>query len=168
MKKRLLQQIIIFVYIAQDVPCTASSKVDFSLCRHIVSHSHTVVVFPTVPSPRFKRDWWILYIICIANVRIVVSAVMLFIIYFVSCLTLLVWQQEGHPACKKMSDEVLAWLSVWSEVPIVCVWSSWCFYTPKPRHLLPHLNSDWFYLSGTGLPRLSWKKAVNGCSSCHW
>jgi len=23
--------------------------------------------------------------------------------------------------------------------------------------LLPHLNPDWFYLSGTGLPRLSWK-----------
>jgi len=63
-------------------------------------------------------------IMCIANVRIVVSAVMLFIIYFVSCLTLLVWQQEGYPACKKLSDEVLAWLSVWSEVPIVCVWSS--------------------------------------------
>ena len=26
---------------------------------------------------------------------------------------------------------------------------------PKSRHLLPHLNPDWFYLSGTGLPRLS-------------
>jgi len=24
--------------------------------------------------------------------------------------------QEGHPACKKLSGEVLAWLSVWSEV----------------------------------------------------
>ena len=24
--------------------------------------------------------------------------------------------------------------------------------------VLPHLNSDWFYLSGTGLPRLSWKR----------
>jgi len=33
-----------------------------------------------------------------------------------SALTLLVWRQEGHPACKKMSGEVLAWLSVWSEV----------------------------------------------------
>ena len=22
----------------------------------------------------------------------------------------------------------------------------------------PHLNQDWFYLSGTGLPRLSWKR----------
>ena len=33
-----------------------------------------------------------------------------------SALTLLVGQQEGHPACKKMSGGVLAWLSVWSEV----------------------------------------------------
>ena len=28
---------------------------------------------------------------------------------------------------------------------------------PKPHNLLPHLNPDWFNLSGTGLPRLSWK-----------
>jgi len=28
----------------------------------------------------------------------------------------LVGRQEGHPACKKQSGEVLAWLSVWSEV----------------------------------------------------
>jgi len=27
----------------------------------------------------------------------------------------------------------------------------------KPYRLLPQLNPDWFYLSGTGLPRLSWK-----------
>ena len=33
-----------------------------------------------------------------------------------SALTLLVWRQEGHPACKKLSGGVLAWLSVWSEV----------------------------------------------------
>jgi len=33
-------------------------------------------------------------------------------------LTLLVGRQEGHPACKKLSGEVLAWLSVWSEVQI--------------------------------------------------
>ena len=31
-------------------------------------------------------------------------------------LTLLVGRQEGHPACKKLSGEVLAWFSVWSEV----------------------------------------------------
>ena len=33
-----------------------------------------------------------------------------------SALTLLVGRQEGHPACKKLSSGVLAWLSVWSEV----------------------------------------------------
>jgi len=31
-----------------------------------------------------------------------------------SALTLLVGHQEGHPACKKLSGGVLAWLSVWS------------------------------------------------------
>ena len=33
-----------------------------------------------------------------------------------SASTLLVGWQEGHPACKKLSGGVLAWLSVWSEV----------------------------------------------------
>jgi len=33
-----------------------------------------------------------------------------------SALTLLVGHQEEHPACKKLSSGVLAWLSVWSEV----------------------------------------------------
>jgi len=40
-----------------------------------------------------------------------------------SALTLLVGQQEGHPACKKLSGGVLAWLSVWSEVQ-TCIWLS--------------------------------------------
>ena len=31
-----------------------------------------------------------------------------------SALTLLVVRQEWHPACKKLSGRVLAWLSVWS------------------------------------------------------
>jgi len=40
-----------------------------------------------------------------------------------SALTLLVGRQEGHPACKKLSGGVLAWLSVWCEVQ-TCVWPS--------------------------------------------
>jgi len=40
-----------------------------------------------------------------------------------SALTLLVGRQEGHPACKKRSDEVLAWLSVWNEMQ-TCIWPS--------------------------------------------
>jgi len=33
-----------------------------------------------------------------------------------NALTLLVGRQEGHPACKKLSGGVLAWLSVWSDM----------------------------------------------------
>ena len=40
-----------------------------------------------------------------------------------STLMLLVGRQEGHPACKKLSGGVLAWLSVWSEVQ-TCIWPS--------------------------------------------
>jgi len=31
---------------------------------------------------------------------------------------------------------------------------------PIPHHLLPHLNPDWFYLSGTGLPGCPGKEVV--------
>jgi len=37
-------------------------------------------------------------------------------LYAFSALTLLVGRQEEHPACKKLSDEVLTWLSVCSKV----------------------------------------------------
>ena len=43
--------------------------------------------------------------------------------YAFSALTLLVGRQEGHPACKKLSGGVLAWLSVWSKVQ-TCIWPS--------------------------------------------
>jgi len=38
-----------------------------------------------------------------------------------SALTLLVWSQDEHLACKNLSDEVLVWLSACSEVQIVCI-----------------------------------------------
>ena len=38
-----------------------------------------------------------------------------------SALMLLVGRLEGHPACKKLSGEVLVWLSIWSEVQ-TCIW----------------------------------------------
>jgi len=57
-----------------------------------------------------------------------------------------------------MSDELLVWLSVWREVQTVCIWFADATAIPKLHHLLPHLDPDWFYLSGTGLPRVSQKK----------
>jgi len=38
-------------------------------------------------------------------------------------LTLLVGQQEGHPAWEKLIGGMLVWLFVWSEVQI-CIWTS--------------------------------------------
>jgi len=79
---------------------------------------------------------------------------------------LLVGHQEEHPACKKMSDEVLVWLSVWSEVQIVCIWSSWCHCIPKPHHLLPQFKSRlvspfWYWLTQVVME----KRPLDGCSS---
>ena len=48
---------------------------------------------------------------------------------------------------KKLSDDVLLWLSVWCEVQIVCIWSSWCHCIPKSHRLLPHFNPDCFLVS---------------------
>ena len=50
-----------------------------------------------------------------------------------SALTLLVGRQS--------SDEVLVWLSVWSEVRIVYVWSSWCHCHPKTPSFLVSFKS---------------------------
>jgi len=38
------------------------------------------------------------------------------VVYFAfSALTLLVGHQDEDPACKKLTDEVLMWLSAWSK-----------------------------------------------------
>ena len=77
-----------------------------------------------------------------------------------SALTLLVGWQEGHPACKKLSSEVLAWLSVWSEVQ-TCIWPSWChchslsLASVKSRLVLPF----WYRLTRV-VPD---KGPLNGC-----
>ena len=77
-----------------------------------------------------------------------------------SALMLLVGRQGGHPACKKLSGGMLAWLSVWSEVQ-TCIWPSWChchslsLASVKSRLVLPF----WY--------RLTWvvpeKGPLNGC-----
>jgi len=77
-----------------------------------------------------------------------------------SALTLLVGQQEGHPACKKLSGGVLAWLFVWSDVQI-CIWPSWChchslpLASVKSRLVLPF----WYQL----IRVVPDKGPLNGC-----
>ena len=77
-----------------------------------------------------------------------------------SALTLLVGRQEGHPACKKLSGGVLAWLSVWSEVQ-TCTQPSWCHcHSPSLASVKSTLVILFWY-------RLTWavldKGPLNGC-----
>jgi len=80
-----------------------------------------------------------------------------------SALMLLVGWQEWNPARKKLSGEVLAQLSVWSEVQMICIWFSWCHCLPiiscssKIQNSLPF----WCRLTQVVLG----KKALNRCSS---
>jgi len=77
----------------------------------------------------------------------------------------LVGRQKEHPACKNTG-----WwgagviISVWSEVPIVCIWSSWCHCHPctpsslasfKSRLILPF----WYRFTQVVLE----KRPLNGC-----
>ena len=77
-----------------------------------------------------------------------------------SALTLLVGRQKGHPACKKLSGGVLAWLSAWSEVQ-TCIRPSWChchslcLASVKSRLVLPF----WYWLTRV-VPD---KGPLNGC-----
>jgi len=88
---------------------------------------------------------------------------LLFMYAAFSALTLLVGQQEGHPACKKLSGRVLAWLSVWSEVqtcirPSCCHCHSLSLASQKSRLVLPF---------GYRLTRVvSEKGPLNGCVLC--
>ena len=60
----------------------------------------------------------------------------------------------------------MLWLSVGSNMQIICIWSSWCHCIPELHDLLPYLNPYWFYPSGTSLSKLSWKSGpLNRCSS---
>jgi len=63
-------------------------------------------------------------------------------------------RQEQHPVCN--NSAIRCW-------PVICLERAAdlpadATAIPKRHRLLPHLNPDWFYLSGTGLPRLSGKR----------
>jgi len=64
------------------------------------------------------------YISRLDNVQSNQTLIQFYVYFACSALTLLVGRQKGHPACKKLSGGVLAWLSVWSEVQMICIWSS--------------------------------------------
>jgi len=86
------------------------------------------------------------------------------LLFAFSALMLLVGQQEGHLACKKLSGEVLARLSVWSEVQ-TCLWPSGCHCNSLS---LASVKSRLVYLSGTGLPGSPGQSAVKRVCVCYF
>ena len=60
---------------------------------------------------RLKTPFW-----CLSSIYLSTFAI--------NALTLLFGRQEEHPACKKLSDKVLVWLSIWSKVQSICIRSS--------------------------------------------
>jgi len=95
------------------------------LCQELHIWTHNRQIFQWLPLSPSKGDpfyWMIMVLWHSAS----------------SVLTLLVGWQEGHPACKKLSGGMLAWLCVLVKVQI-CIWPSYC----HSLSLAP-VNPDWF------------------------
>ena len=121
---RFLQFLITFVQ-------QAYHKLYEELLYHMTWHAARVVWIPVV----------VVAIICKLLYSIYFTFIYVKTVFIIclQCFDTVSW------ASGRMSDEVLMWLCVWSEVQIVCIWSSWCHCIPKPQRLFPHLNPDWFY-----------------------
>ena len=78
------------------------------------------------------------------------------------CLDTVGWASGRVPDLYKLSDGVLVWLSVWSEVQIVGMWSSWCQCHPKtPSFKFRLVSPFWYRLTQVVLD----KRPLNGCNS---
>ena len=88
---------------------------------------------------------------CFFFIQTVIQTAACGVLIAFSGFTLLVGHQEEHPACKKLSDKLLAWLSVCSEVHMVHLMPL------PPYYLLLHYNLDWFNFSDASVSRLFWK-----------
>jgi len=64
----------------------------------------------------------------------------------------------------RKSDGVLAWLSDWSEVQMICIWSSWCHCHPISCFTKIQIGLTFLLPAYPGCRR---KEAVNGCLSVY-
>jgi len=93
--------------------------------------------------------------------KVRISAYLLCQCFCLQCFDAVSWAAGRHPACKKLSGGVLAWLSVWGVVQI-CVCPSSCHCHSLS---LASVNPDWFYHNGSAFlvpayPGCPGKKAV--------
>jgi len=77
---------------------------------------------------------------------------------------MLVGHRKEHLACKILSDEVLALLSAWNEMQIICTWSSWCHcHLIIPCFVKIRIGSTYMM---PAYPRCPGKEAVKQVSVC--
>jgi len=69
----------------------------------------------------------------------------------------------------KLSDEVVMWLSIWSEVQMICMWSSWCHCHPIISCFIKIQFGITFLVPGyPGCPGKEVVKRVPVCLSIEW
>ena len=71
--------------------------------------------------------------------------------------------QEEHPACKNWVMRCWCGYLSGARCRLFAYGPADATTIPKPHHLLPHLNPDWFYLSDTQV--VLENRPLNGCSS---
>ena len=79
------------------------------------------------------------------------------------CVDTVGWVAGRASILKKLSDEVLVWLSVCSEVQMIYIWSSWCYCHPIISCCSKIQNSLPFWCWPTQV--VLEKRPLNGCSS---
>ena len=136
------------------------------LCGRGLCYVTRFCCYPGRPASCVWISWvltWLLSLLCYIQVCVlllvrcsevcfVIFRCVLLLVSAFSALTLLVGRQEGHPACKKLSGGVLAWLSVWSEVQ-TCIWPSWCHcHSPSLAPVKSRLVFTFLVLAYPGCP----------------
>jgi len=80
------------------------------------------------------------------------------------CFDAVGWASGRSSGCKKLSHEVLAWLSVCSEVQMICIWSSWCHCHPIISCFIKMQTSLTFLVPA--YPGCPGKEAIKWVSVC--
>ena len=75
------------------------------------------------------------------------------------CFDTVGWASGRASFLQKLSDEVLVWFYLCgARCRLFAYGPADAAAIPQPHYLLSRINPDWYYFSGTCLPRLKWKR----------
>jgi len=110
-----------------------------------------------LPWHQLSRNWYHICFLCYSRWFVVNMND-----FCLQCFDAVGWVAGRHMAFKNLSGEVLAWLSVWSEVRMICIWSSWCHCHPIVSCCSKIQNGLHFWCRPTQV--VLEKRPLNGCS----